>query len=119
MTALKKQLHNAPAVYAKDILLVDEGDTMLVKEIKQQLGMAYPRHLVLLSAVPRSAWTGAQKLCFKTVKDREGKYLDVQDVFPAQRAKQAEGPRLLPESPGEILKLAVNMAKEQPVFFYG
>ena len=119
MTAFKKQLLEAPAVYAMNVLVVDEGDAVLIKQVNEQLGLAKAKHVVLLSAVPRAALTGTQKLCLRTEKGKEGKYLDVQSVFPARRSEQAEGPELLPENPGEILKLAVTRSKKQPVLFYG
>ena len=119
MATLKQQLRDTPTVFAKSCLVVDEGDMMLVKEVNQQLGLAYSSHLVLLSAVPREEWTGTQKLCFNTVKGREGMYVDVIGVFPAQRGEQADQPELLPEGPEDILNLAVRMAKEKPVIFWG
>ena len=58
MTAFKEQLKQNPALYAKAILVVDEGDIMLEKEIRNQLSVCYPRILVMLSAVEREQWNG-------------------------------------------------------------
>ena len=60
MDTFKKQLGANPALYAKEVLLVDEGDTLLVQEINQQLSTVRPKHLVLLSAVPWDALTDTQ-----------------------------------------------------------
>ena len=119
MDAFQKQLLECPSLFVKDILIVDEGDTMLIRRINQQLSLSYPRHLILLSAVPRDAWTGTQELCFTTIKGREGRYIDASSVFPNRRNEEGEEPELLPEDPEAIVKLAVKKAKEQPVLFYG
>ena len=74
---------------------------------------------MLISAVPREAWSGTQKLCFQDGKRRAGKYLDVKAVFPSRRSEDADEPELLSESAEEIVKLAVEKAKVQPVLFYG
>ena len=58
LATFTKKLEESPAQYAKDIIIADEGDTLLVREVNQQLGLSYPKHLLLLSAVPREAWTG-------------------------------------------------------------
>ena len=119
MDTFKKQMLQCPSAFCKDILVVDEGDTMLVHDINIQLSLSYPRHLVLLSAVPREAWTGTQKLCFTTVKGREGKYIDASCVFPSRQTEESNEPELLPEEPEAIVKLAVQKSQEQPVLFYG
>jgi hypothetical protein len=119
MDDLKKKLKECPSAHSRGVLLVDEGDTMLVREIHQQLALSYPRHLVLISAVPREAWSGTQRLCFQDGKRRAGKYLDVKAVFPLRRNEDGDEPELLPESADEIVKLAVEKAKVQPVLFYG
>ena len=59
MATFSEKLLDSPAQFAKDIIIADEGDTLLVREVNQQLGLSYPKHLILLSAVPREAWTGA------------------------------------------------------------
>ena len=69
-------------MYAKDILVVDEGDILLDKEIKKQLVKAQPRHVVLLSAVPKEAWTAMQRLCFRNKQGKQGAYVDARCVFP-------------------------------------
>ena len=120
ISAMKKQLLDSPSFFAKDVLVVDEGDTILEQEVNHQLSLCSPKQLVLLSAVPREAWNGAQKLCFSTVKGRKGKYLDASCVFPAQRRDRANlEPELLPEGCSEILNLAIKIAKKQPVLFWG
>ena len=43
----------------------------------------------------------------------------MKDVFPLKRNEDADEPELLPESAEEIVKLAVEKAKVQPVLFYG
>ena len=68
--AMKKQLLESPSFFAKDVLVVDEGDTILERQVNQQLSLCYPKQLVLLSAVPKDAWNGAQRLCFATIKGR-------------------------------------------------
>ena len=115
----KKQLVECPAFFAKDILIVDEGDTMLVRDVNTQFSLSYPRHLILLSAVPKDAWTGTQLLCFTTIKGREGRYIDASGVFPSRQSEDANQPELLPEEPEAIVALAVQKAQEQPVLFYG
>jgi len=54
----------APEQYFKDCVVIDEGDTALVRELNQQLNISAPKHLLLLSAVPKDAFTGTQKLSF-------------------------------------------------------
>ena len=90
-----------------------------MREINLQLGICPPKHLVLLSAVPREAWSGTQKLYLCTVKVRKGKYLDASCVFPVGGQRGDKEPKLLPEGPEDILKLAIQMAMEQPVLFWG
>ena len=119
MDTLRKQLKECPSFFCKDILVVDEGDTMLVRDVNTQLSLSYPRHLVLLSAVPRAAWTGTQQLCFTTIKGREGRYIDASCVFPSRQTEESNEPELLPEEPEAIIALAVQKAQEQPVLFYG
>ena len=58
MTAFREQLKQNPALYAKAILVVDEGDIMLEKKIRVQLSVSYPKTLVMLSAVEREQWSG-------------------------------------------------------------
>ena len=58
MTTFKEQLKQNPELYAKDILIVDEGDILLKKEIRNQLSLSYTRTLVMLSAVEREQWSG-------------------------------------------------------------
>ena len=92
----------------------------MTREINYQLGLSRPKYLVLLSAVPQAAWNGTQKLCFNTIKGRKSRYLDVSCVFPTRCGdRSALEPVLLPESHSEILNLAVKMAKQQPVLFWG
>lgn len=69
MDTFKTKLEEAPAQYGKDCcLVIDEGDTMLAKEVHKQLIIAQPRHLVLISAVPAEALTGMQRFCFRTAR---------------------------------------------------
>ena len=119
IATFKQQLQDSPAVYAKDCLVIDEGDTVLTEVVIQQLGLAYPKHLVLLSAVPRNAWTGTQSLCFSTIKGRHSKHIDVDGVFPSKKGDEEDQPELLPEEPTEIVAFAVKRAARQPVLFYG
>ena len=74
---------------------------------------------MLLSAIPRDDWNGAQRLSFSTVKGRTGMYLDVRSVFPTRKSQQDEEPEPLPEEPEDIVKLAAEKAKKQPVLFWG
>ena len=110
MAAFKKQLMESPSNFTKSILVVDEGDTILERVVNQAL--SNPKHLVLLSAVPREAWNGTQRLCFNSVKGRKGNYLDASCVFPMHNGGKALEPELLPESPAEILKLALKLSKQ-------
>ena len=71
----------------------------------------------MVSAVAREAWTGTQELCFRTAKNKEGKYIETQTVFPSHRSDSH--PELLPEDPKEIVELAVKKARQQPVLFWG
>ena len=82
------------------------------------MAAANPRLVVMLSAVPRDAWSPTQGLCFSNVKGRTGLYLGAAEVFPNERQVAAE-PELLPEEPERIVQLAVAKAKELPVLFYG
>lgn len=76
--------------------------------------------MVLLSAVPKESLSGSQRLCFRTVKGKEGGYLDARNVFPNQRGSvPSSEPELLPEDPAKIVEKAVSIAKEQPVLFWG
>ena len=52
-----KELSEDPTKFQRDCIVLDEGDTYLVQEVNQHLGAANPRHVVLLSAVPRATWT--------------------------------------------------------------
>ena len=65
MTTFKEKLEENPMFYAKDVLVADEGDCLITREVKEQLVLCQPRHLVLLSAVPKEAWTGMQRLSFR------------------------------------------------------
>ena len=58
MATFKEKLKKDPELYAKAILVVDEGDIMLEKEIRKQLSVSYPKTLVMLSAVEREQWSG-------------------------------------------------------------
>ena len=51
MATFKEELKQNPELYAKAILVVDEADIMLEKEIRKQLSVSYPKTLVMLSAV--------------------------------------------------------------------
>ena len=49
-----------------------------------------------------------------------GKYIDARSVFPSKSNGEGDfQPELLPQSPGDIIKLAASKAKELPVLFYG
>ena len=97
---------------------VEKADTLLDKDVTKLLVQAQPRHVVLLSAVPKEAWTPEQRLCFNNKKGKQDTYIDARCVFPPQGSADQE-PEPLPLAPEDILKLAVKKAKEQPVLFYG
>ena len=116
----QQNLLSAPEQYSKDCVIVDEGDTILVREVNQQLNLVAPKHLLLLSAVPRDSWSGTQKLSFSTIKGHIPRYLDARSIFPAGRSFAADfEPELLPLDPAAIVKFADRKAKEQPVIFWG
>jgi len=111
--SFQQNLLSAPEQYSKDCVIVDEGDTVLVREVNQQLNIASPKHLMLLSAVPRDSWSGTQKLSFLTIKGHVPRYLDARSIFPAGRSFAADfEPELLPMQPSAIVKLAERKAKE-------
>ena len=45
--------------YAKDIIVIDEGDQYLVRDISDIAKADWPRSFVLLSALPKSNWTAS------------------------------------------------------------
>ena len=119
IATFEKELKEDPKQYAKSVLVIDEGDTVLLKDVSEQLAIAQPRHVVLLSAVPKESWTGTQRLSFRNKQGKPGTYLDVKCVFPQQRQEGDGAPEPLPEDPKDIVKLAVKMSKQQAVLFYG
>ena len=62
----------------------------------------------MLSAVPREAWNGIQKLSFSTIKGHDPKYLDARKLFPQDRSCSISfEPELLPVEPAAIVKFAL------------
>ena len=60
-----KQLWKAnPSAFIKDVVLIDEGDMMLTRDISDRSIPHWPRSWILLSALPKSSWTGTQSLSF-------------------------------------------------------
>ena len=120
VATFKQQFTADPGKEVSECLVIDEGDLVLDREMNQSWNVACPRHILLLSAVPKESWNGTQRLCFQSVKGRKGIYLDATGVFPAVRGEPSEDlPELLPEEPEAIVQLAVKKAKEQPVLFWG
>jgi len=52
-------LLETPEYYTKSYLIIDEGDTVLNREVNQKLSQANPKHILMLSAVPKEAWSGS------------------------------------------------------------
>jgi len=42
-----------------DAIIVDEGDLLLEREVNLRLNLSCPKHLILLSAVPKEGWSGS------------------------------------------------------------
>ena len=121
MSDFQKTLKENPYRFSRDTLLtIDEGDTILVKEMHEQLSKSSSKNVLLLSAVPQEAWSGAQKLSFSTIKGYKPLYLDARCLFPKEKSLAADyEPELLPLDTEDILKLASKKAETQPVLFYG
>ena len=58
LASFKTKWRNEPVEYSKDIIIVDEGDLLLEKGISKIKAALWPRHIFLLSALPKASWTG-------------------------------------------------------------
>ena len=47
-----------PSSFSKDIVIVDEGDLFLRRDISERQVPNWPRSWILLSALPKTSWTG-------------------------------------------------------------
>ena len=102
------------------MVVVDEGDLILDPKFTSLLVDAWPRRMVLLSALPREGWTARQELSFTTAKGKKNHYVDVKSVFPKERMSTLiDKPNLLKNDADDILRFAAEKAKTMAVLFYG
>lgn len=55
----RQQWKTNPSSFSKDIVIIDEGDLMLTREVSERSVTHWPRSWILLSALPKTSWTGA------------------------------------------------------------
>ena len=103
-----RQWQEDPKELSKDVIVVDEGDQLLLREVAHKQTSAWPKSWVLLSALPRESWSPAQQLSFHGAKGRSGFYIDTTCVVPQDRR--------LTEL---LVQLAVARSQECPVLFWG
>ena len=85
--------------------MADEADLLLRRDISHKKVSAWPRGFVLLSALPKAAWSKLQCLCFDAPEGKTGCYVDTACVFPTERQNQPDAvSRLLPLEPALILE---------------
>jgi len=102
------------------VVLVDEGDLMLRRDLLHRLNVQWPKKLVLLSAIPRSTWSPTQELSFSTIKNKTALYIDASCVFPAAKlAANLKEPEPLPSKPDLLVEFAVARSKEVAILFWG
>ena len=77
-------IENASA-FTKDIVIVDEVDMFLTRDISGRAVTQWPKSFILLSATSKNSWSKYQELCFLPGKGKLGIYLDVSKVFPQSR----------------------------------
>ena len=101
-----------PSQFNKDVLVADEGDQLLIRQVTHKETSAWPKRWVLLSALSRDQWSETQKICFKTNKSTyQGIYVDVGAVFPPERGTcQRDHPEILPSDPEDLVKFAADRA---------
>ena len=94
--------------FSKEILMCDEGDLLIKREVSGRSVANWPKAWILLSATPRTSWTKYQELCFQPGKGKIGIYLDASKVFPKSRQdKENKDPSLLPIISDQILKFSI------------
>ena len=105
--------------FKKDIIVIDEGDQVLVREVANIETFSLPKRWVLLSALPRDRWTDQQELCFSRAKNRAGHYIDATSVFPSHGAQSEKcKPSILPSDFEQIVKFAIQKSKECAVLLW-
>ena len=118
-TFRQQWLENA-SQFCSQVVIADEADLLLTRDISHRRVSAWPRRFVLLSAFERSNWSGIQTLSFEASPGKTARYLDANPVFPqALPAGNVIKPKLLPDEPRKILHLAVSQSKRNPVLFWG